>query len=204
MAVRLIFLLLMVLPAGAGAATPANRYCPVSKTNFVVAHYTTVYRGRTVWFCCERCIGIFEKNPAKYVAALPQFEKGPRSYRLREDPRLLPGLLLIGLLVAWAGRRSAGLSFLACGALTGAKTWLLSFWLITDGPSGINLVSKKGWVVYGVATVVVGIVCSRKVLCRHPRLASVLSVVGLAGVVAGVPRQSPRETDSATLCHHVP
>jgi hypothetical protein len=30
-----------------------------------------VYQGREIKFCCEPCVGKFQKNPAKYLAKLP-------------------------------------------------------------------------------------------------------------------------------------
>jgi len=33
------------------------------------------YKGKKVYFCCESCKGMFEKDPEKYVAKLPQFQK---------------------------------------------------------------------------------------------------------------------------------
>jgi hypothetical protein len=30
-----------------------------------------VYQGQEIKFCCEPCVGKFQKNPAKYLAKLP-------------------------------------------------------------------------------------------------------------------------------------
>ena len=49
--------------------------CPVSGETLgegdmgaPVAH---AYKGRTVMFCCNMCVGKFDKDPAKYLAKLP-------------------------------------------------------------------------------------------------------------------------------------
>lgn len=41
---------------------------PVDKNIFVE------YQGKKVYFCCSQCKAEFEKDPAKYVAKLPQFK----------------------------------------------------------------------------------------------------------------------------------
>jgi YHS domain-containing protein len=35
----------------------------------------TEYKGKKVYFCCAGCKEIFEKDPEKYIAKLPQFKK---------------------------------------------------------------------------------------------------------------------------------
>jgi YHS domain-containing protein len=42
---------------------------PVNKKIF------TEYQGKKVYFCCPSCKADFEKNPEKYIAKLPQFNK---------------------------------------------------------------------------------------------------------------------------------
>jgi YHS domain-containing protein len=37
--------------------------------------YSTVYQGKTVYFCCPACIETFKKDPGKYIDKLPQFKK---------------------------------------------------------------------------------------------------------------------------------
>jgi YHS domain-containing protein len=36
---------------------------------------STVYKGKTVYFCCPACKPLFEKNPEKYIDRLPQFRQ---------------------------------------------------------------------------------------------------------------------------------
>jgi YHS domain-containing protein len=33
------------------------------------------YKGKKVYFCCPSCLEEFNKNPEKYIAKLPQFQK---------------------------------------------------------------------------------------------------------------------------------
>jgi YHS domain-containing protein len=42
---------------------------PIDKNIFVE------YKGKKVYFCCADCKGLFEKEPEKYAAKLPQFAK---------------------------------------------------------------------------------------------------------------------------------
>jgi YHS domain-containing protein len=40
---------------------------PIDKSIFVE------YRGKKVYFCCKGCPDVFQADPAKYLAKLPQF-----------------------------------------------------------------------------------------------------------------------------------
>jgi len=42
---------------------------PINKEIF------TEYQGKKVYFCCPECKPKFEKDPQKYIAKLPQFQK---------------------------------------------------------------------------------------------------------------------------------
>ena len=44
--------------------------CPVSGEKLSDKSVTVNFEGRRVAFCCEKCIGAFEKDPAKYLKAL--------------------------------------------------------------------------------------------------------------------------------------
>jgi YHS domain-containing protein len=48
--------------------------CPVMG-NPIDKQYKTEYKGKTVYFCCPECKPVFDKDPEKYVAKLPQFAK---------------------------------------------------------------------------------------------------------------------------------
>ena len=52
-----------------GAAPKLQSVCPVMGGQINKAVYTD-YEGRRIYFCCQGCIGGFEKNPAKYIKAL--------------------------------------------------------------------------------------------------------------------------------------
>ena len=44
--------------------------CPVSGKP-IDKQYSTVYKGKTVYFCCPKCKPMFEKEPEKYTDKLP-------------------------------------------------------------------------------------------------------------------------------------
>jgi YHS domain-containing protein len=49
-------------------AKAVNKYCAVEgKDNEVDPKVTTVYKGKTIGFCCKDCIDEFNKDPEKYV-----------------------------------------------------------------------------------------------------------------------------------------
>ncbi|HOB73383.1 MAG TPA: YHS domain-containing protein [Phycisphaerae bacterium] len=61
-------------PATQAAAvdTGGQTLCPVGGDKIDPAVFIE-YKGKKVYFCCEGCDKIFEKNPEKYVKKLPQF-----------------------------------------------------------------------------------------------------------------------------------
>jgi len=48
--------------------------CPVEGAAINKNVYT-IYKGKKVYFCCEKCKAAFEKEPEKYISKLPQFGK---------------------------------------------------------------------------------------------------------------------------------
>jgi YHS domain-containing protein len=44
-----------------------NKKCPVSGDDVNVKGKTATYKGKTVGFCCDDCIELFNKNPDKYA-----------------------------------------------------------------------------------------------------------------------------------------
>ncbi|MHC4213464.1 MAG: YHS domain-containing protein [Planctomycetota bacterium] len=50
-----------------------NTVCPVMIGNKVDPQISSVYQGKTVFFCCLSCKSAFEKDPEKYLTRLPQF-----------------------------------------------------------------------------------------------------------------------------------
>jgi YHS domain-containing protein len=50
--------------------TVANKYCAVMTEHEVDPKVTVASGGKTVGFCCKDCIETFEKEPAKYLAAM--------------------------------------------------------------------------------------------------------------------------------------
>jgi YHS domain-containing protein len=56
---------------------PVNEWCPVLTDQKADPTITTVYQGKTVAFCCDRCRAKFLADPEKYAGRLPQFGGSP-------------------------------------------------------------------------------------------------------------------------------
>lgn len=57
-------------PSTQPAAIPFNKFCPISGEKINPKGKTVVYKGKTIGFCCDDCIDLFNKNPEKYFAKL--------------------------------------------------------------------------------------------------------------------------------------
>jgi len=57
------------------AAAIEQTTCPVMEGNKIDKNVFVEYKGKKVYFCCAACKEVFEKDPEKYVAKLPQFQK---------------------------------------------------------------------------------------------------------------------------------
>jgi YHS domain-containing protein len=55
--------------AAAASATPVNAKCPVSDQD-VKPNFTSTLDGKTVGFCCDKCLAKFAKEPQKYAAKI--------------------------------------------------------------------------------------------------------------------------------------
>jgi len=55
-------------------ATTEQTVCPVMG-NPINKDIYVEYQGKKVYFCCPACKPQFEKDPAKYIAKLPQFQQ---------------------------------------------------------------------------------------------------------------------------------
>jgi YHS domain-containing protein len=55
---------------------PINEKCPISgkpaSPDFVVVH-----EGKTIGFCCEKCVAKFEADPAEGAKKVPELDKKP-------------------------------------------------------------------------------------------------------------------------------
>jgi YHS domain-containing protein len=51
-----------------------QKTCPVMG-GAIDKKYFTEYKGQKVYFCCPGCKTMFEENPEKYIAQLPQFKQ---------------------------------------------------------------------------------------------------------------------------------
>lgn len=49
--------------------------CPIMEGNKIDKNIFVEYKGKKVYFCCAACKSVFEKDPEKYIAKLPQFKK---------------------------------------------------------------------------------------------------------------------------------
>ena len=50
------------------AGKPVNKFCAVEgKDHEIDPKVTTVYKGKTIGFCCKDCIEEFQKDPEKFV-----------------------------------------------------------------------------------------------------------------------------------------
>jgi len=56
------------------AASTEQTLCPVTGDKIDPKVFVE-YKGKKVYFCCSSCESTFNKNPEKYVAKLPQFQK---------------------------------------------------------------------------------------------------------------------------------
>ena len=56
----------------AGAMGTEQTMCPITGKP-INKMYSTVYKGKTVYFCCPMCKPIFDKSAEKYLDKLPQF-----------------------------------------------------------------------------------------------------------------------------------
>jgi len=56
-------------------AAAEQTVCPVMKGQPIDKTIFVEYQGQKVYFCCESCKASFEKEPAKYLAELPQFKR---------------------------------------------------------------------------------------------------------------------------------
>lgn len=48
--------------------------CPVMEGNPIDKNLFVEYKGKKVYFCCNTCVELFNKDPEKYVSKLPQFK----------------------------------------------------------------------------------------------------------------------------------
>jgi YHS domain-containing protein len=60
--------------AKVSSAAIEQTICPVEGAAINKNVYT-MYKGKKVYFCCEKCKAAFEKEPEKYISKLPQFSK---------------------------------------------------------------------------------------------------------------------------------
>lgn len=74
---RLIIAAVIVVLSGFSSASALavgiNERCPVMTDEQADPEITTIYKGKTVAFCCSHCVSKFKLDPERYLANLPQF-----------------------------------------------------------------------------------------------------------------------------------
>ncbi|GMU22704.1 MAG: hypothetical protein AMXMBFR13_27890 [Phycisphaerae bacterium] len=55
----------------------ANAYCPVMPEEKIDPAVTFLYQGKTIGFCCEKCLVKFKANPQRYESRLASFAGSP-------------------------------------------------------------------------------------------------------------------------------
>lgn len=65
-------------------SSPGNTMCPVTTDEAVDENFFTVYKDRTVYFCCRRCRSKFQADPEAYIDNLGVIE--PVSLQTLQDP----------------------------------------------------------------------------------------------------------------------
>lgn len=61
---------LLATPVRAEDPAVANTYCPVTTDEPVDERYHVDYKGRTIYFCCDKCRRKFLADPLRYAASL--------------------------------------------------------------------------------------------------------------------------------------
>src|SRR5215213_8886110 len=74
-------LILLTSVAGAGGpgradAAVANPSCPVMPTERALPDHSAQFGGKTVYFCCQKCVRRFSQDPSAYSARLSGLSQG--------------------------------------------------------------------------------------------------------------------------------
>ncbi len=97
--------------ADAPAPAGANAICPVHGDRQALAAYHSEHEGETIYFCCARCRGQFQRDPQRYLPALAGTVLAHLAHDAPADDR--PRWL------AWLGRLHIPLVHLPLGLLAG-------------------------------------------------------------------------------------
>jgi YHS domain-containing protein len=54
-------------PAASTQPAASNKKCPISGDDVSPTAKTATYKGKTIGFCCDDCVALFNKNPDKYA-----------------------------------------------------------------------------------------------------------------------------------------
>jgi len=83
--------ILMVSAADAAQNAPINTECPVMEGEPIDPTIATVYKGRTIAFCCDRCLERFARDPEKYVVRIPVWSHAEESSTQSSTDQAPPG-----------------------------------------------------------------------------------------------------------------
>src|SRR4051812_45135675 len=73
MMLTLLVLLFATIVRAQNAPPPdANKMCPVMTDQPTRADRFVDYQGKRIYFCCEKCIARFQKEPGKFVSSTDQ------------------------------------------------------------------------------------------------------------------------------------
>jgi peroxiredoxin len=76
MSVTAVFCAAAVLSVFADDA-PINSSCPLMKGKPLRPGVVSVYQGKTIGFCCNKCKKQFDSDPAKWIAKVSEFQADP-------------------------------------------------------------------------------------------------------------------------------
>lgn len=60
----------IVLAQTEGPRRPVNALCPVMTQEEVNPEFTTIFEGRVIGFCCDKCLVKFKANPSRFAARI--------------------------------------------------------------------------------------------------------------------------------------
>src|SRR4051812_48444711 len=64
-----LFLSTSTLRADSALPPDANKMCPVMTDQPARADRFVDYQGKRIYFCCEKCVARFQKEPARFIAS---------------------------------------------------------------------------------------------------------------------------------------
>jgi YHS domain-containing protein len=125
-------------------AAPINQFCPVMMEEKIDPEITTIHKGKTMAFCCDRCLAKFRSEPEKYTSRLSHLAS------LQDDPQNSVGGKSAGIHENNAERRSADQHDFAFAHLHGQASDHRS--APGEACSGLKLIGKSAKQLCSIAT----------------------------------------------------